>query len=134
MSETSFKRVSSIYKNHSERFIVKMIDYSKQYCTIYRVRLSKMREILMPRIAQKWADQYPICDIHKLSENNYVKCIIIGTLFKDQKLKPSILKQLAEANSLVPQPVYNHFTDKSDSLFIEDQLQRYALLGLFNFI
>lgn len=57
------------------------------------------------------------------------KCIIIGTLFKNQQLKPSILKKISEANTLVPPPIYTHFTDDSDQLFIEDDLQRYQLLG-----
>lgn len=64
-----------------------------------------------------------------MQEETNKKCIIIGTLFKDQKLKPSILKKISEKNSLIPQPVYTHFADESDLLYIEDDLQRYQVIG-----
>lgn len=76
--------------------------------------------------------KYPVIKVHKLQEESNKKCIIIGTLFKDQKLKPSILKKISEVNSLIPQPVYTHFSDESDQLFIEDDLQRFQLIGNIN--
>lgn len=130
MKESVTDRLSTDYKNLSERFTKQTKNFTKQYCSVYTVRLRKMRNLLKDRIKKKWGEQYPICELHKLSENDYPKCIVIGTLFKDQKLKPSVLKQLAEANSLVPQPVYTHFTDDSDSLFIEDELQRFQMIGM----
>lgn len=39
------------------------------------------------------------CDVYKLSELHdkiNEECIIIGTLFKHQELKPSILKEISE--------------------------------------
>ena len=81
---------------------------------------------------KKWGSEYPICELHKLSEVDYDRCVIVGTLFKDQKLKPSILKQLAEANDLIPQPVVSHYVDESDTLHLEDELQRFTLEGKFN--
>lgn len=91
-----------------------------------------MEPLLMERIERKWGDKYPICKLHKLTEEKYNKCVVIGTLFKDQKLKPSVLKQLAEGNQLIPQPILTHFTDESDLLFMEDEVQRYQILGKFN--
>lgn len=118
------------YENLSEKFSNQSPDYTKQYCSIYKVRLKEMETYLSDVIKKKWGMKYPICKLHKLAEQKYNKCIVIGTLFKDQKLKPSILKQLAEANQLIPQPLITHFTDDSDCLFIEDELQRYELLGI----
>lgn len=40
-----------------------------------------------------------VCDVYKLSELHDKigqDCIIIGTLFKHQELKPSILKEISE--------------------------------------
>lgn len=59
-------------------------------------------------------------------------CIVIGTLFKDQQLKPSILKEVSEENQLIPQPHRTHFTDDSDVLFLEDEQQRIELFQVLN--
>lgn len=125
------ERITLNYENISERFANQPKDYNKQYCSIYLIRLKEMEKLLKQEIEAKWSNKFPICKLHKLSEEGYDKCIVIGTLFKDQKLKPSILKQLAEANQLTPQPILSNFTDDSDLLFIEDELQRYQLLGEF---
>lgn len=124
------ERITLPYKNCSEKFTSKSNDYSRQYCSIYLTRLHEMETFLVQRIQQKWGDKYPICKLHKLTEENYDKCVVIGTLFKDQKLKPSVLKRLAEGNQLVPQPILTHFTDESDVLFMEDEVQRYQLIGI----
>lgn len=131
MSEVK-ERKSSEYRNLSERFLTLNNDYSKQYCRIYNKRLMRMREVLKDAVAKKWGDEYPICELHKLSEVDYDRCVIIGTLFKDQKLKPSILKQLAEVNNLIPQPIVSHYVDESDTLHLEDELQRFQLEGKLN--
>jgi DNA polymerase delta subunit 2 len=124
------ERLSLPYENLSAKWTQSTPNYSKQYCNIYLIRLKKMSKLLEDRIEKKWGKTYPVCQLHKLSAEKYGKCVVIGTLFKNQKLKPSILKRLAEGNQLVPQPVLTHFTDKSDELFIEDELQRYQLIGM----
>ncbi|CAH1163301.1 unnamed protein product [Phaedon cochleariae] len=114
------------YENTSQIFLNKKYDYNKQYCSIYLARLQEMEVLLMERVSSKWGDKYPIGKLHKLSDENTEKCVVIGTLFKDQKLKPSILKQLTEPSVIVNTI---HFTDGSDKLFIEDEIQRFELLG-----
>ncbi|XP_015838416.1 DNA polymerase delta subunit 2 [Tribolium castaneum] len=123
------ERLSLEYENLSRKWSEVAPDYHKQYFNIYLARLKEMTALLEVNIAKKWGTQYPICKLHKLSEENHPKCVVIGTLFKNQKLKPSILKQLAEEDQLVPQPIVTHFTDKSDELFIEDELQRYLIIS-----
>ncbi|XP_030751991.1 DNA polymerase delta small subunit isoform X2 [Sitophilus oryzae] len=123
------ERKCTNYKNCSDKFTCPSTDFTKQYCSIYLARLEQMEVLLMDRIKQKWGNKYPVCKLHKLSEEQYTKCIVIGTLFKDQKLKPSVLKRIAEGNQLVPQPILTHFTDESDVLFMEDEVQRYQLSG-----
>nr|XP_023015555.1 DNA polymerase delta small subunit [Leptinotarsa decemlineata] len=122
------KRVSVDYINNSQKFSSQIQDYNKQYCSIYLARLKEMEILLREKINKVWGSKFPIVKLHKLSEENYEKCVVIGTLFKDQKLKPSILKQLMES-SLMASPVLDHFTDESDKLFIEDEMQRFEVLG-----
>lgn len=123
------ERISLNYENLSKKFADQPKDYNRQYCSIYLVRLKSMEILLKREIEVKWGNKFPLCKLYKLSEEDYDKCIVIGTLFKNQKLKPSILKELAEANQLTPQPILSHFTDSSDVLYIEDELQRYEVLG-----
>lgn len=89
-----------------------------------------MTALLMERISKKWGTDYPVLKLYKLLETDCEQCVVIGTLFKDQKLKPSLLKQISESNNLLPPPVLTHFTDESDVLYIEDEYQRYQLIGL----
>lgn len=123
------ERKSLNYINNSSKYDNKNKDYSKQYCRIYLARLEKMSTLLEPIIKKKWKD-YKILKLHKLAENaTNEKCVVIGTLFKDQKLKPSVLKQLSDEQQIVAQPIHKHFTHESDLLYVEDELQRYQLLG-----
>lgn len=122
------------YKNLSTKFSNQSPDYSRQYCSIYKARLTEMEKLLANEIERKWGPKYPICKLHTLAQENFDKCIVIGTIFKDQKLKPSILKQLAEANQLTPQPLLSNFNNETDKLYIEDELQRYEILGMFALI
>jgi len=60
-------------------------------------------------------------------------CIIIGTLYKQMELKPSILKEISEQNGVVAPPPgigsRSRYADPSDELILEDELQRVALTG-----
>lgn len=64
-----------------------------------------------------------------LREENPEQCILIGTLYVHQKLKPSILRDISEETQLAPQPVRENFVDDTDALILEDELQRIRLLG-----
>lgn len=64
-----------------------------------------------------------------LREDNPEKCIIIGTTFVHQRLKPSILREISEETQLAPQPIRQRYVDESDILILEDEVQRIQLFG-----
>lgn len=64
-----------------------------------------------------------------MREDNPEKCVLIGTSFVHQKLKPSILKEISEEAQMAPQPIRDNFADDSDVLVLEDEVQRIQLLG-----
>lgn len=50
-------------------------------------------------------------------------------MFKDQHLKPSILREICEEAQLAPQPIKENFVHEDDKLVLEDALQRIRLIG-----
>ncbi|XP_075978642.1 DNA polymerase delta subunit 2 [Anticarsia gemmatalis] len=116
------------YTDRSKRFCEVSRDFSKQYAYIYSARLNTFRNILTPIVKKKWSDRHKILKLCELREKG-TTCVIIGTLFKLQELKPSILKELSDQLEIIPQAPRTHFVHESDSLVLEDELQRIKLVG-----
>ena len=55
--------------------------------------------------------------------------LIVGTVFKQQERKPSILAELSEDGGLEMQPVHTVYTRETDSLVLEDKSMRVKLEG-----
>lgn len=89
-------RLEIKYSNKSEDFRVSNFEFDKQFNHIYKYRLKDSAEFLKKAITKKWGKQYKIQILNDLKEENHERCVIIGTIFKKQELKPSVLKEISE--------------------------------------
>ena len=120
----------STYRNQSERFYIKEKNYTRQYAPLYANRLVEMREEVKKTALKKWSNktnEYKLKSLVDIETNE--KCIIIGTLYKEMDQKPNILKELSEETISIFQPIKERYTDPSDHLILEDELQRIVLIG-----
>ena len=77
-------------------------------------------------------DKYQVKKISDLDEDDPSKCILIGNIYKNMELKPSILKEIAEENQLTPLPPPQDYNQPSDEIILEDSIQRIKLFGKIN--
>lgn len=53
-----FKRQQAQYEDLTADFKNKSVDFSKQFCHIYAVRLAELRDALVSRVNAKWSKLY----------------------------------------------------------------------------
>ncbi|XP_001607856.1 DNA polymerase delta small subunit isoform X1 [Nasonia vitripennis] len=112
------------------RFQIESRSFSRQFSGIYKARLSSLKAKVLKRARAKWS-KHKVLHIVDLTKDEYeeVPSIIIGTLYKHQELKPSILKEIAEELQAVPQPSRLNYCSTKDSLYLEDDVSRVKLVG-----
>lgn len=103
-NDEGLERLVCDYEDLSEPFLHVAKDFSKQYAHIYAARFNAMQGNLLNRVKLKWGDKYQVKKLFELKEGVEETCVVIGTLFKHQELKPSILKELSDELQVVPQP------------------------------
>ena len=123
-----FERKQAQYKDLSKKFVNTVNDYSKQFAHIYTIRLAELRNILIPRVKAKWGN-IPIVRLADLGNVEGQKCIIIGTLYKHQQGKPSILRELSEDHQLTNPCSKSDYCSDKDQPFLEDEMLRIRLVG-----
>ncbi|KAL7138607.1 hypothetical protein ABFS83_10G175000 [Erythranthe nasuta] len=121
------ERTQSIYKSMDESFEIQKEMYrGQQYSQIYFARLHLMRTLLYSLIPT-WKPQLPVCTVLGLEQGK--ECIIVGTLFKHMKLKPTILDEYSKERSASPLVKAHNFMHSDDYLILEDESGRVKLRG-----
>ena len=83
-------------KLENDRFVTQKRDMAAQYADLYFVRLLKLKADLVKRSKAKWDSSInppKLCE-RILEAETGVRCILVGTLYKEMKLKPNILEEL----------------------------------------
>ena len=117
------------FTNMSEKFQLPQRDFNRQYFHLYSRRLEAMRprvvanaKLMFPNV-----NVLPLCRLNTAPQGEDV--LIVGTLFKNQSLKPNILQELCDENAILPQPAHKRYISEDDDLILEDDLQRIKLRG-----
>ncbi|XP_046819592.1 DNA polymerase delta subunit 2-like isoform X1 [Vespa crabro] len=122
------ERKSVIYKDLSSTLVQEISDYSKQFAHIYAARLAELGEVLTSKVHAKWKN-VQILKLADLEDFEGETCIIIGTLYKHQQWKPSILQELSEEHQLSLPPTRSDYCSEKDQVFLEDEMLRIKLVG-----
>ncbi|XP_063971976.1 DNA polymerase delta subunit 2-like [Diachasmimorpha longicaudata] len=127
----TFDRTSADLKHFTGRFIQENQQFSKQFFHVYSCRLEELRPVLVENAHKKWGKDVKILKLAEVENFENERCAIIGTLFKHQLWKPSILRELnedAQEAGLIPEKHENYTSDK-DIPFLEDEMLRIKIVG-----
>ncbi|KOC60145.1 DNA polymerase delta small subunit [Habropoda laboriosa] len=112
-----------------EKFKISLKHFEQQYSDIYISRLRALKDHVLQKAKLKWTSN-EIVTISELAERNESNtCIIVGTLYKHQELKPSVLREISEELQLVTQPSKVNYASFKDVLYLEDETLRIKLVG-----
>ncbi|KAL7254398.1 hypothetical protein ACSBR1_008732 [Camellia fascicularis] len=126
-TESNIQRKQSIYQSMDESFEIQKEMYrGQQYSQIYFARLHLMRTLLYS-LVPNWKPHLPVCTVLGLEEGK--ECIIVGTLYKHMKLKPSILDEYSKEKSAGSLVKPHNFIHPDDHLVLEDESGRVKLRG-----
>ncbi|GMN55885.1 hypothetical protein TIFTF001_025009 [Ficus carica] len=93
-SVKSLQRQQSSYNSFDDKFEIQKETYKgQQYSQIYFVRLHMMRTLLYSLVPDR-KPHLPVCTVLELEGGK--ECIVVGTLYKHMKLKPSILDEYSK--------------------------------------
>ena len=94
--QASMKRATATYVPHDDPFLVREKNYDRQYAQLYFYRLLKIRPSVEAAAKQRWPG---VPEVRVMDAQEGADCVLIGTLYKDMKLKPSILDEYVKDKS-----------------------------------
>ncbi|KAG2422561.1 hypothetical protein HXX76_015941 [Chlamydomonas incerta] len=122
--EASFNRESASYTNLDGRFRASKRTYERQYAQLYFSRLMLLKNVMRNRVEQLWPGM-PVCSILEVQEGKEVA--VIGTIYKNMKLKPSILDEYTKDRGLKAALGAANFCADDDGVVMEDDGARMVL-------
>ncbi|XP_022982949.1 DNA polymerase delta small subunit [Cucurbita maxima] len=126
-SQKNLQRKQCTYEILDEQYKIQKETYKgQQYSHIYFVRLHLIRTILHSLVS-KWKPHLPVRTVLELEEGK--ECVIVGTLYKHMKLKPTILDEYSKERSVTPLVKPHNFMHPDDYLVLEDDSGRVKLSG-----
>ncbi|GFR50147.1 hypothetical protein Agub_g12308 [Astrephomene gubernaculifera] len=123
-NEDTFNRASASYTNLDERYRAAKRTYERQFAQLYFSRLMLLKGVMRKRVEQVWPG-VPVCSILEVQESKEVA--VIGTIFKNMKLKPSILDEYTKDKGLKAALGATSFCSDDDSVVLEDEGARMVL-------
>ena len=122
-------RLQSENSNTSDTFIIKEQKYTQQYAGIYFTRLCTFRNRLLAQCEElKWNQKAKyISQVLNVPPREH--SFVIGTVYIDMPLKPSILDKVTKEEWVLPPPPREKYTSESDVILLEDESGRIKLVG-----
>lgn len=130
---------TAIYTPQYQRFLLRTRSYTQQFSHIYTRRTHALREVTLAAARAKWGgdaasfDRLRVCGkIIDLRPQAGVagdqEVLVIGCVYKDQPLKPSILEEYgAERGVEAPVQSRSNYASLNDTMVLEDESGRVAL-------
>ncbi|KAK6102666.1 pold2-prov protein, putative [Brugia malayi] len=129
------RRRPAQYQNLSIKYIIGKKDleaecFHRQYYHVYRARIKLLRNRIIDNAKLLLGDDIEPCRLTKAKKGDEV--LVIGTIAKRVKLRPSVLRDLAEEQLILPQPVAeDKLIGEEDFVEFEDDDQIVRLSGDF---
>jgi len=129
-TDPTFTRKSSDYESRCERFLrPEDRDYTQQFASMYFFRLETLRPVLMQQVEKKgWIQGEVKLADQLLRAPEDATSVVIVTLFKDMKLKPSILRDYKAGVGVVVEEHLDNYCGEGDVIILEDTSGRMQLV------
>jgi len=122
----SIDRVSTSYISHDDRFKLQGREYDRQFAQLYFYRLVQVRPQVEAAAKAAWPE---ISVVRLVDVPEQGEVVIVGTVYKEMVLKPSILDEYTKERVLAAQLGRTRFAQADDRLILEDESARVSLIG-----
>ncbi len=118
-SNKELKRTElTTYQNENEFSLPKTKNFEVQYSNLYFVRLCLIRERLLEKL-QRLNLKKLYKKMGELPANE--ESVIIGTLYKEMKLKPNVLLKMQDLNNSIFKDPPKSYISADDQMFLEEE-------------